>query len=600
MKFFRKVMPAAVAGAVLAMSAASVCAQGAPGERAIRYAKGRILVQPRAGLPDGELDKILKTHGAKRGKHVKQINLHVVELPEQANEAAVVKALSRNRHIKFAELDQVVEPDATANDTYFGNAWHLPKIRATTAWDTSVGEAVTIAILDSGVDANHPDLQPQLVPGWNFYDNTADTTDVFGHGTQVAGVAAAAGNNGIGVTGVTWKAKVMPIRITDTQGYGYFSMMAQGITYAADRGARVANISFRGVAGSSAVSSAAQYMRSKGGVVVVAAGNTGVQEAFLADSNIVAVSATDSSDTKTSWSSYGAYVDVAAPGVGLWTTTRGGGYGAASGTSVASPATAGVYALMISANPLLSATALDTALFSTALDLGTAGFDNLYGHGRIDAGAAVAKARTTVASDTQAPSVSIAAPTGGRVEGVVGVDVAATDNVAVARVELYAGNKLVATDTTAPYAFAWDTSSMTDGSTTLQARAYDTAGNTAASSPVSVTVSNDTVAPTVTISNPANGSTVSGTVAVNVSAADNKQVAKISLLIDGKEVAVSYGSTLSYSWDTASGSTTNTKRGGPKRQSGTTSTSGGQSTITARASDPSGNQASTSVTVTRQ
>jgi hypothetical protein len=359
----------------------------------------------------------------------------------------------------------------------------------------------------------------------------------------------------------------------------------------------VANISFRGVAGSATVSSAAQYMRSKGGTVVVAAGNTGVQESIAANSNIVAVSATDSSDTKASWSSYGAFVDVAAPGVGVWTTTRGGGYGAVSGTSVASPATAGVYALMMSANPMLSATALDEALFSTAVDVGSAGFDSFYGHGRIDAAAAVARARATVASDTRAPSVSITSPVGGPVQGVVEVDASAVDNVAIARLELYAGNELVASDATAPYAFAWDTSSFADGSTTLHAKAYDTAGNAATSAGVSVKVANDAIAPTVTISSPGGGATVSGVVSITVSADDNNQVAKISLLIDGREVAVSHGPTLSYAWDTLSGRATNAKRHSRGRQFGDP---GRIARITAHAVDASENVGSASVTVRRR
>ena len=125
------------------------------------------------------------------------------------------------------------------------------------AWDTRTGGGVTIAILDSGVDTTHPDLEAQLVPGWNAYDNNSDTSDVFGHGTQVAGTAAAAGNNSIGVAGVAFGAKIMPIRVTDTSGMGYASSMANGLTWAADKGARAANLSFQGVSGSSTVLSAA-------------------------------------------------------------------------------------------------------------------------------------------------------------------------------------------------------------------------------------------------------------------------------------------------------------------------------------------------------
>src|SRR5690606_11975288 len=115
------------------------------------------------------------------------------------------------------------------------------------AWDYTTGQGVTIAILDSGVDPAHPDLKDSLVPGYNAFDNNTDTRDVYGHGTKVAGAAAMAGNNLVGGTGVAFKSWIMPIRVTDTAGYGYVSTMANGIVWAADKGARVANLSFRNV-----------------------------------------------------------------------------------------------------------------------------------------------------------------------------------------------------------------------------------------------------------------------------------------------------------------------------------------------------------------
>jgi subtilisin family serine protease len=449
---------------------------------------------------------------------------------------------------------------------------------------------VTIAILDTGVDTTHPDLQPQLVPGWNFYDNNDNVSDVLGHGTSVAGTAAAAGNNAIGVASVSFKSKIMPMRVTDAQGYGYYSLMAQAITTAADRGARVANISFLGVSSSSTVDSAAQYMRSKGGVVVTSGGNTNSLRTDPSRESLTAVAATDSNDARASFSSWGDYIDVAAPGVSLWTTWRGGTYAGFSGTSAASPVVAGVYALMMSANPTLQPAKLDNILFTTALDLGTNGYDQQFGYGRVRADAAVASARGTTSSDSQAPTVAIDSPTGGSVSGLVPIDVTATDNVAVARVDLFANGSLVANDTIAPYAFTLDSTRYSDGNLNLQARAYDGAGNSASSSTVAVTVSNsassttgDTTRPTVSITNPANGSTVSGTVTVNVSAADNQKVAKITLTIDGKQVAVSSSSSLAYNWSVPKA------RGKNKG-----------STISARADDAAGNAATASVSVIKQ
>src|SRR5437773_362603 len=268
----------------------------------------------------------------------------------------------------------------TPNDTYYGSEWQLQTMQAPAAWDISRGAGVTVAVLDTGVDSTHPDLQGQLVPGWNFWDNNSDTSDVYGHGTMVAGTIAALSNNGSGVTSIAWNAKVMPMRISDTTGYGSWSAMANALTWAADHGAKVANISYM-VHGSSTVQSAAQYFKSKGGVVVTSAGNTGVYDGTVASDSLLSVSATDAGDNHASWSTYGPYVDLAAPGVGIWTTTAGGGYSSVSGTSFSSPLTAGVIALMMAANPSLPPSTLVGMLESTAVDLGAQGYDQYFGYG---------------------------------------------------------------------------------------------------------------------------------------------------------------------------------------------------------------------------
>jgi len=594
-----RIFATATAAALAALLAQPVLAQNRPLPE--RHVAGRVLVQPRPGLSAEELDKIVKPHGGASKRAIKSINVHVIELPPQANAVAIAEALRKNRHVKFAEVDGVLEASLTPNDPRYPYAWHLPKIGAPQAWDQALGNGVTIAILDTGVDATHEDLASRIVAGWNFYDNNADTSDIGGHGTAVAGTAAAAGNNATGVASVGMSARIMPIRITDASGYGYYSMIADGIVHAADNGARVANVSFLGVSLSSTVEAAAQYMRSKGGVVVTSGGNTAALRNEPVSSALTVVSATDSVDAKASFSSWGDYIDIAAPGVSIWTTTKGGGYGGFSGTSAASPVVAGVYALLMSANPGLAPTSLDNLLFGTALDLGSAGKDQTFGAGRVNAGAAVQMAAgSPPPSDTQAPTVNITNPGNAQTaSGLVAVDVNASDNLGVTKVEFYAKNILVATDTGTPYAFTLDTASYADGSLALQAKAYDAAGNAGTSSTVTVTVANDTTAPTVQIINPSAGATVSGTVNISVSASDDKKVSKIVLKIDGKEVMNSYGSSLSYSWSVPSAQTTGSKGkggGGGKKGSSTTTTSG-SSTISAEALDAAGNSASANVTV---
>jgi hypothetical protein len=504
-------------------------------------------------------------------------------LPSQASETAVAQQLARNPHLKFAELDRRVPLVLAVNDPYIGSQWHTPKISAPAAWDVTQGNGVVIAILDTGVDGSHPDLSSRMVSGWNFYDNNSNTSDVYGHGTATAGTAAATTNNGTGVAGVAGQARIMPIRISDTSGYGYYSMIAQGITYAADNGARVASISYAALPSSASVQSAAQYMKSKGGLVVVSAGNYGRDEGFAQTTNMIPVSATDGNDQITSWSSFGAFVAMSAPGAGIWTTARGGGYSAVNGTSFSAPITAGTVALIMAANSGLSGAQAEQVLFSTATDLGATGRDNYYGYGRVNADAAVRAAinATTSPGDTTAPTASITAPLGGSiVSGLVAVNVNASDNVGVTKVELRVNGSVYATDTSSPFAFSWDSTRVANGTVNLQAVAYDAAGNAGASATTAVTVSNvtptpaDTTPPTVAIVSPSNGGTVSGTVTISASATDNIGVARVEFWVNNVLTATDTSAPYSFGWNTRKLS--------------------GSQTIVAKAFDAAGNSATSS------
>ena len=450
--------------AAVALASAAFCAGAgaqAPvnqGTSAQASAKGRILVQARAGLSDKALAKILGENGGGRGRRMGRSDLHIIDLQEGAEQAMVAR-LSRNPHVKFAEVDRLVRHDLVANDPYLGSQWHLATIKAGAAWDLSQGSGITIAILDSGVLPTHPDLVQ--VAGWNFFDNNANTADANGHGTAVAGAAAAMANNGAGVAGVAGAARIMPLRVSDAAGYAYYSTIASAVTFAADNGARVANASFGGVYASASVQSAANYFKSKGGLLVVSAGNSGANDGASVISAMIPVSATDSSDLRASWSSFGNYVALSAPGVGIWTTSSDGTYRAASGTSFSAPITAGVAALVMAAKPSLTSAQVENLLYATAQDLGTAGRDIYFGHGRVDASAAVIAAAGTVAVDTQAPAVSIAAPLGSAsVSGLTTVDVSASDNVGVTKVVLQVNGNSVATDTASPFQFSWDTAAV--------------------------------------------------------------------------------------------------------------------------------------------
>lgn len=578
--------------AVLGASAVSAAAAPANDDLLV---KGRMLVEVRDGVTTDSLGKMIETPGHKRYK-LGQSGIYIVDLPANASEKAVLARLKNNPHVKSAEQDRLVPSTLAVNDPYIGSAWHVGKIGADAAWDLAQGSGVTIAILDSGIDAAHPDLAPNLVGGYNVYDSNTNLADVCGHGTSVAGAAAAVNNNAIGVAGIAGRARIMPVRVaykkaTDGGCYAAYSTVASGLIYAADNGARVANVSYGGVSTSSSVTSAANYMKSKGGLVFVSSGNTGTDQGFAPNNAMIVVGATDSNDNRASWSSYGSFVTLSAPGSGIWTTRMGNGYAAVNGTSYASPVAAGVAALMMAAAPTLSNSRIESLLASTAVDLGTAGRDNDFGYGRVDAAAAVKAALAAApAVDGSAPSVAIQAPLGSStVSGLVAVDAVASDNVGVTRVDLQVNGTTVASDTSAPYGFSWNSAGVPNGMANLVAVAYDAAGNAGRSASVAVNVANattvptagkDTSAPVVSIVNPVAGA-VSGNVKVSVSASDNLGAAALSqqLLVNGAVVAQGSGGTLSYTW--------NTRKLKP-----------GTHTLQATVRDAAGNVGSASVSVT--
>ena len=414
------------------------------------------------------------------------------------------------------------------------------------------GKFIIIAILDSGVDGSHPDLTGHIVPGWNVVSDSADTVDINGHGTMVAGAAAASTNNDIGVAAVGWNANIMPIRITNrSDGYAYVSDIANGLVWAANNGAQVANISFN-VTPYASITTAAQYMKSKGGLVVAAAGNNASDPDWVDNASIIAVSATSSSDLKASFSNYGRYIDVAAPGVGIRTTTSGGGYGSPSGTSFSSPVTAGVIALIFSANPSLTPDEVEYILETSADDpVEGADWHAHYGHGRINAARAIETALYggNIVLDNEPPSVTIFTVfSGDTISGLVAVDVNASDNTSVKHVALYVGGDLIEVDSSFPYQFDWDSSLTIDGETSLTAVAYDPAGNEGRSESIVVIIDNDEL-PTINISEPADGSTVSQKVLINVNGSDDILITSMELYIDGVLESSTTSDSLTFQWN---------------------------------------------------
>ncbi|MBJ7259877.1 MAG: S8 family serine peptidase [Chthoniobacterales bacterium] len=455
------------------------------------YVPGRVLAKPANHAGEAAIAGSLKAAGAREIGRVPQIGVLILQVPAQA-EARVIAALSNNPNFEFAEPDYTAQIILTPNDPYYASyQWHLPKVGAPAAWDTTTGSAaVTIAVVDSGVEATHPDLAGRVLVGYDFVNGDANPADDNGHGTAVAGVAAAGGNDGIGVAGAAWNVSILPVKVMNSAGSGSYSSIANGITYAADRGAKIINLSLSGTSSSSTLQNAVSYAWNKGVLLVAAAGNNGSSSAVYpaAYPNMVAVSATTSSDTLASFSSYGSFVDLSAPGQDITTSWLNSGYVTISGTSFSSPLTAGVAALALSRNPGLSNAQLSSLLTANTDDLGAPGYDIYFGAGRLNAAKVVAAA--VPVADTVAPATSVTNPKNGvTISGskLVNVSVASSDNVGVTKAELYINGRLVASSSSGNFTYNWNTSKLARGTYQLRSMAYDAAGNAASSVVVSVT-----------------------------------------------------------------------------------------------------------------
>lgn len=457
------------------------------------FVPSRVLVKPIDSANEASVQNSFRALGAREVGRIPQINVRILQVPAQA-EARVIAALSKNPNIEFAELDYIATANLTPNDPlYATNQWHLPSISAPTAWDTVTGNSGTIlAILDTGVQANHADLAGRCLPGRDFANNDLDASDDQGHGTASAGAAAATGNNGVGMAGVTWGARILPVKVLNNTGAGPYSAIANGINYAADQGALVINLSLGGTQSSSTLQTAVNYAWNKGALLIAAAGNNGTNQAVYpaACTNVVAVSALNPANVITSWSSFGSFVDLCAPGENIGTLQPdffpGGGYVIVSGTSFSSPIVAGVAALALSANPSLKNYHLVSLLTRNADDLGAAGRDSYYGSGKVNARRVVAAAPLV---DTAVPTTTVTNPlNGASIAGLrsVTISVVSNDNRAVTKAEIYINGRLTASSASGTFNYTWSTSNLKAGTYQLQSRAYDAEGNIGSSAVVSV------------------------------------------------------------------------------------------------------------------
>ncbi|MDR6226518.1 thermitase [Desmospora profundinema] len=353
------------------------------------YVPDELIVKFKPGIAGQAKSSIHAQEEAKVVSRNHAVGLEVVKLEKGQSVQKAIQAYEKNPNVEYAEPNYIVKVDWTPNDPAFSTQqWGPQRIQAPRAWDiTRSSSNIRIAVIDTGVQYNHPDLSGKVIRGYNFVERNWNPYDGNGHGTHVAGIAAAITNNGIGMAGMAPNARIFAVRVLNNSGSGTLANVVNGITHAADNGSHVINLSLGSTSGASSLESAVNYAWNRGSVVVAAAGNAGNTSphypAYYA--NALSVAATTSSDAKAWFSTYGTWVDVAAPGHSIYSTFPTNTYRSLSGTSMAAPHVAGLAGLLAAQGR--SNSQIRTAIQNSADRISGTGF--YWRYGRVNAYRAV-------------------------------------------------------------------------------------------------------------------------------------------------------------------------------------------------------------------
>lgn len=400
-------------GAIPMIVPSSLLAQ-APAARAVHYTavpgdrefSGRLIVRPlqpqhwqAAGLSEQQIEQrreqaLVALADYPLVEYIWQTDEYIISLPQGQTENEAANALLTTGQFQYAEPDWIVYPLSCPNDALFNSQWHHVNMDSCAGWNVHTGNpSVSVGICDTGIRTTHQDFQQHRLEGYNAVDRVWESQGgvigaIHPHGTMTTGCAAANGNNGVGISGVGWNLSHRMLRVSNSTGGGSsLSTLQHAARTAVESGDRVASVSYSGVDVSSNLSTAT-YIRSIGGLLVWAAGNDGRNLTYGNRDNddIIVVGATDINDNKASFSAYGQFVDLVAPGVSVFTTDSGSDsdYASVSGTSFSTPLTAGLAALIWSADPSLTPAEVEAILKGGVDDLGSSGVDNTYGYGRIN------------------------------------------------------------------------------------------------------------------------------------------------------------------------------------------------------------------------
>lgn len=367
----------------------------------------QIVVKFKKDAAPDKRQEILESIRLKELDSVEKGDFTLVSAPKGYDLATVAVSLLNYNEIEYVEPNYRVEAAYIPSDPGYKKQWHLGRIQAPKAWEQTKGASnITVAIIDGGVQTSHPELKGKIVSPYNVVTGKT-TLPADHHGTHVAGIIAASFNKS-GTAGVAPNVKIMPINVFSGEYADTFDI-AEAVYYAADHHANVINMSLGSYYNSSAMKDAVAYARTKGAVIVAAAGNEdlNINTYPAAFPNVLGVSALNKENRITVFSNYGRYIDFAAPGVDIYSTVAGSKYNMMDGTSMAAPVVSGVASLVLSKNPLLLPTEVESILKNSSVDLGRKGRDNFYGYGRIDAYRALQKTPSPVSVSPSSKSFNM-------------------------------------------------------------------------------------------------------------------------------------------------------------------------------------------------
>ncbi|KNZ70036.1 peptidase S8 and S53 subtilisin kexin sedolisin [Thermincola ferriacetica] len=522
------------------------------------YVPDEILVKVKEGK---SLGHVMSGLDGKLVKEDKKSRVQKIKLSKGVNLLSAVEAYRTNPNVEYVEPNYIRKPSYIPNDPDLYKQWGIDKTRVKEAWNISKGDSSTIiAIIDTGIDFNHPDLAAKIVYP---YDSVTDSTNILqvkdyqGHGTHVAGIAAATIDNNIGIAGIAGNVKIMPVKAYNDE-YGGFSDMdiADAIYWAVDHGARVINLSLGGYGYSFTLQNAVNYALNKNVVVVAAAGNdsTDIPTYPAAYEGVIGVAATDEYDSDAVFSNFGSYIDISAPGTNIYSTVPtyyvsgfSINYDYSHGTSMASPAVAGLAGLILSVNPSLNRVQVESYICQNAQDInvtGTeAGWDPYTGWGRINA------YKTLLA--VLSPKGYLDSPKEGQtLSGTVNVIGWFLDGSGVSKIEIlvdgvvkgqavYGDTRLdvgrvfpAYNNNNSGFHYSLDTTKLSNGTHTVTIRETGANGSQTILPARTVTVLNSLPAKGY-LDSPKEGQTLSGTVNVIGWFLDGSGVSKIEILVDG-------------------------------------------------------------------